>query len=142
MMLSILSNHCTCMFDQRKCTFQDLLDSFDGTDFWYGDSGNESFKSSKSFSRSEDKWWVPVPCLPDNGLSAQSSKDLQKKRDCANQIHKAAIAINNDILAEMEVPESYITTLPKVCYSIYTKNLSWYHKPYNKDIIIGTNRHR
>ncbi|KAF3335559.1 rop guanine nucleotide exchange factor 3-like protein [Carex littledalei] len=91
----------------------DLLDSFDGTDFWYGDPRNDSFKSTKSFSRSEDKWWVPVPCLPDNGLSILASKELQKKRDCANQIHKAAMAINNDILAEMEVPESYITTLPK-----------------------------
>ncbi|KAJ1694744.1 hypothetical protein LUZ63_011442 [Rhynchospora breviuscula] len=91
----------------------DLLDSFDGTDFWYGDKGNESFNSSKSFSRSEDKWWVPVPCLPDNGLSAHARKELQQKRECANQIHKAAMAINNDILAEMEVPESYIITLPK-----------------------------
>ncbi|KAJ3688998.1 hypothetical protein LUZ61_018162 [Rhynchospora tenuis] len=91
----------------------DLLDSFDGTDFWYGDKGKGSFSSSKSFSRSEDKWWVPVPCLPDNGLSTHARKELQQKRECANQIHKAAITINNDILAEMEVPESYIITLPK-----------------------------
>ncbi|KAJ4778556.1 rop guanine nucleotide exchange factor-like protein [Rhynchospora pubera] len=91
----------------------DLLDSFDGTDFWYGDKGTKSFNSAKSFSRSEDKWWVPVPCLPDNGLSTHARKELQQKRECANQIHKAAMAINNDILSEMEVPESYIITLPK-----------------------------
>ncbi|URE03808.1 monooxygenase [Musa troglodytarum] len=45
--------------------------------------------------------------------SEGAQRALQKRRDCANQIHKAAMAINNSILAEMEVPESYMASLPK-----------------------------
>ncbi|XP_020596699.1 rop guanine nucleotide exchange factor 4-like, partial [Phalaenopsis equestris] len=63
--------------------------------------------------RNEEKWWRPIPCLPSYGLSAASRKDLKQKRDCANQIHKAAIAINNGVLAEMDVPDSFIASLPK-----------------------------
>jgi hypothetical protein len=40
---------------------------------------------------------------------------LQHKRDCASQILKAAMAINSNALAEMDVPESYLDSLPKVC---------------------------
>ncbi|KAJ4805739.1 rop guanine nucleotide exchange factor-like protein [Rhynchospora pubera] len=90
----------------------DILDSFHGTEFWYADQKKQSFDSN-SFHRSEDKWWVPVPCLPGNGLPERARKELQQKRECANQIHKAAMAINNAILGEMDVPESYLTTLPK-----------------------------
>ncbi|KAJ1694745.1 hypothetical protein LUZ63_011443 [Rhynchospora breviuscula] len=93
----------------------DILDSFHGTEFWYADQKKQSFDNtnSNSFHRSEDKWWVPVPCLPGNGLPERARKELQQKRECANQIHKAAMAINNAILGEMDVPESYLTTLPK-----------------------------
>jgi len=64
--------------------------------------------------RKEEKWWVPVPCLPPGGLSEKSRKHLRYKRDCANQIHKAAMAINSSILAEMEIPDSFMASLPKV----------------------------
>ena len=37
-----------------------------------------------------------------------------KKRECANQIHKAAMAINSSALAEMDIPETYMSNLPKV----------------------------
>ncbi|KAF3335560.1 Rop guanine nucleotide exchange factor 3 [Carex littledalei] len=90
----------------------DILDSFHGTEFWYADPKKQSFDTN-SFHRSEEKWWIPVPCMPENGLPKRARKELQQKRDCANQIHKAAMAINNAILAEMEVPDSYLTTLPK-----------------------------
>ncbi|KZV13914.1 rop guanine nucleotide exchange factor 3-like [Dorcoceras hygrometricum] len=63
--------------------------------------------------RKEEKWWLPVPCVPPGGLSEKYTKNLCQKRDCANQIHKAAMAINSGILAEMQVPESYIASLPK-----------------------------
>ncbi|KAJ6400579.1 hypothetical protein OIU84_016097 [Salix udensis] len=63
--------------------------------------------------RKEEKWWVPVPCVPSNGLSEESRKHLRHKRDCAYQIHKASMAINSSILAEMEIPDTYIATLPK-----------------------------
>lgn len=64
--------------------------------------------------RKEEKWWLPVPCVPPGGLSEKSRKHLCHKRDCANQIHKAAMAINSTILAEMEIPDSYMANLPKV----------------------------
>lgn len=62
----------------------------------------------------EEKWWLPVPCVSPAGLSEKSKKLLRQKRSCTNQIHKAAMAINNCILADMEIPESYMASLPKV----------------------------
>lgn len=100
---------------------QEILDSFQKAEFWYADAGTRSFgsvTSSSSFRRSthrnEDKWWLPVPCVPDAGLSDKARRDLRQKRDCANQIHKAAVAINSGVLGDMEVPESFMAVLPKV----------------------------
>lgn len=62
-----------------------------------------------------------MPRVPPGGLHENSRKQLQHKRDCTNQILKAAMAINSTTLAEMEVPESYLEVLPKVlkccCYN-------------------------
>lgn len=69
---------------------------------------------SSSFQRQEEKWWLPVPQVPPCGLHENSRKQLQHKRDCANQISKAAMAINNITLAEMQVPDTYLESLPKV----------------------------
>lgn len=98
----------------------EVLDSFEETEFWYAEQGSMSGKSrSGSFrripapQRKEEKWWLPVPCVPSGGLSEKSRKHLRHKRDCANQIHKAAKALNNSILAEMEIPDSYMASLPK-----------------------------
>lgn len=98
---------------------QDILDSFQKTEFWYVEDGKQSLSApSRSFrrivQRKDEKWWLPVPCVPDSGLSEGAQRELQKRRECANQIHKAAMAINNSMLSEMEVPESYMATLPKV----------------------------
>lgn len=41
-------------------------------------------------------------------------KVSKHRRDCTNQILKAAMAINSVTLADMEVPESYFEGLPKV----------------------------
>lgn len=95
---------------------QGILDSFDKPEFWYADQRNQSFNDSKkSFQRSEDKWWLPEPCVPDSGLSDRMHRELQQKRDQASQIHKMAMEINSSILSEMQVPLSYLETLPKVC---------------------------
>ncbi|OVA14027.1 PRONE domain [Macleaya cordata] len=100
----------------------EILESFRDTEFWYAEQGSLSSKSttkSGSFrkvvvnQRKEEKWWLPVPCVPPGGLSEKARKHLQQKRECANQIHKAAMAINNSILAEMQVPDTYMATLPK-----------------------------
>lgn len=104
-------------------SLQEILDSFEETEFWYvdqgimahesaADDGSSSFR--KSFQRQEDKWWLPVPRVSPGGLQENSRKQLQHKRDCTNQILKAAMAINSITLADMEIPESYLESLPRV----------------------------
>nr|POF24314.1 rop guanine nucleotide exchange factor 1 [Quercus suber] len=63
--------------------------------------------------RQEEKWWLPCPKVPQDGLSEDARKSLQQCRDCANQILKAALAINGSVLPEMEIPSAYLDTLPK-----------------------------
>ncbi|XP_050213774.1 rop guanine nucleotide exchange factor 7-like [Mercurialis annua] len=97
----------------------EILESFDDTEFWYVDQGilapeadgSSSFR--RSLHRQEEKWWLPVPRVPPCGLHEDSRKQLQHKRDCTNQILKAAMAINSIALADMEVPESFLEGLPK-----------------------------
>ncbi|XP_010553054.1 PREDICTED: rop guanine nucleotide exchange factor 7-like [Tarenaya hassleriana] len=98
----------------------EILDSFENREFWYADKGisapdsedgSDSFK--RSFHRQEEKWWLPVPRVPPGGLKENSRKQLQHKRDCTNQILKAAMAINSVTLTDMEIPESYIESLPR-----------------------------
>ncbi|KDP24531.1 hypothetical protein JCGZ_25095 [Jatropha curcas] len=97
----------------------EILDSFDNTEFWYVDQGilapdadgSSSFR--RTFQRQEEKWWLPVPRVPPCGLHENSRKQLQHKRDCTNQILKAAMAINSIALADMQVPESFLDALPK-----------------------------
>lgn len=58
-----------------------------------------------------------MPRLPPGGVPETARKDLQNNRECANQILKAAMAINGNALAEMEIPDSYLDSLPKVAIS-------------------------
>ncbi|KAG5037692.1 Rop guanine nucleotide exchange factor 7 [Glycine soja] len=97
----------------------EILDSFVNTEFWYIDQGvlapdadgPSSFR--QALQRQEEKWWLPVPRVPPCGLNENSRKQLQHKRDSTNQILKAAMAINSITLAEMDIPESYLESLPK-----------------------------
>uniref|UniRef100_J3L5U9 PRONE domain-containing protein n=1 Tax=Oryza brachyantha TaxID=4533 RepID=J3L5U9_ORYBR len=97
----------------------EILDSFRDPEFWYVEQGicapdcdgSASFRAA--FPRRDEKWWLPVPRVPPGGLRDKARKQLQHRRDCANQILKAALAINSNALAEMEVPESYLESLPK-----------------------------
>ncbi|CAN0878692.1 Rop guanine nucleotide exchange factor 7 [Linum grandiflorum] len=97
----------------------EMLDSFETTDFWYVDQGMIAAEADGSSSfrrnlpRQEEKWWLPVPRVPAGGLHEDSRKQLQHKRDCTNQILKAAMAINSSTLSDMEVPDSYFDALPK-----------------------------
>ncbi|CAI9782028.1 unnamed protein product [Fraxinus pennsylvanica] len=99
-----------------------ILDGFRDTEFWYIDRGivvDECEKYSSGVSggrpsiRQEEKWWLPHPKVPPKGLSDDMRKRLQQCRDCTNQILKAALAINSNVLAEMEIPDAYLETLPK-----------------------------
>lgn len=89
---------------------QDCLDSFkDQTEICYTSKDDEG-----KTARKDDKWWIPTPKVPPNGLSDTTRKWLQFQKDSVNQVHKAALAINAQVLTEMEVPENYIESLPKV----------------------------
>lgn len=122
-----------------------ILDGFKETEFWYVDrkmvSGDEdesdayphSLSHRRSSVRQQEKWWLPCPKVPPGGLSEDARKKLQQSRDCTNQILKAAMAINSNVLAEMEIPKAYLENLPKVkvpmstswhdCYFIH-----WFYK--------------
>ncbi|CAI9758984.1 unnamed protein product [Fraxinus pennsylvanica] len=51
--------------------------------------------------------------VPPNGLSEESRQFLQKQKEAVNQVLKASMAINAQILSDMEIPENYIESLPK-----------------------------
>ncbi|CAO2815406.1 unnamed protein product [Amaranthus hypochondriacus] len=89
----------------------DCLDNFkDQNEFYYvAKDADESEKGSKR----EDKWWLPTVKVPVNGLSDVTKKWLQFQKDSVNQVLKAAMAINAQVLSEMEIPENYIESLPK-----------------------------
>ncbi|BAT91138.1 Rop guanine nucleotide exchange factor [Vigna angularis] len=96
-----------------------MLDGFHDTQFWYVDRGiiladsKDCDAYGRPSVRQEEKWWLPSPKLPPNGLSEENRKRLQQCRDCTNQILKAAVAINTSVIAEMEIPGAYVESLPK-----------------------------
>ncbi|KAI7752560.1 hypothetical protein M8C21_016972 [Ambrosia artemisiifolia] len=90
----------------------ECLDNFkDQNEFTYVPKDDVESKSSKK--REKDKWWLPTPKVPPNGLSDLTRNWLDFQKDSANQVLKAAMAMNAHILTEMEIPESYIEALPK-----------------------------
>lgn len=105
-----------------------MLDGFHDKEFCYVDRGivlaeaetcdTHAYPSNVSAARpsvrQEEKWWLPYPKVPSKGLSEDARKKLHQCRDCANQILKAALAINSNVLSEMEIPNAYLETLPKV----------------------------
>lgn len=92
---------------------QDYLDNFkDQNEFWYVTRDEED--GEEGSRRKDDKWWLPRVKVPANGLSEVSRKWLQFQKESVNQVLKAAMAINAQILSEMEIPEAYVESLPKV----------------------------
>ncbi|XP_010925866.1 rho guanine nucleotide exchange factor 8 [Elaeis guineensis] len=89
------------------------LDNFkDQKEFWYvSRDADESEKGNAK--RKDDKWWLPTVKVPPDGLSEVSKRWLLFQKDSVNQVLKAAMAINAQVLMEMEVPEVYIESLPK-----------------------------
>ncbi|KAE9616159.1 hypothetical protein Lal_00017190 [Lupinus albus] len=89
----------------------DCLDNFkDQKDFFYvkreeGDVDKDNTNN--------DKWWLPIPKVSPDGLSDAARKFLLYQKDCVTQVLKAAMALNAQTLVEMEIPESYIDSLPK-----------------------------
>ncbi|KAG6488035.1 hypothetical protein ZIOFF_056793 [Zingiber officinale] len=95
------------------------LDNFkDQNEFWYVSKDADEFEKGNT-ERNDDKWWLPVVKVPPNGLTEVSRKWLQFQKECVNQVLKAAMAINAHVLTEMEVPEEYIESLPKVILNLH-----------------------
>ncbi|XP_057768133.1 rho guanine nucleotide exchange factor 8-like isoform X2 [Salvia miltiorrhiza] len=89
----------------------DTLDNFKNEqEYWYVSKDAE--ESEKGFQRG-DKWWLPTIKVPPKGLSEDSRIFLQKQKESVVQVLKASMAINAQILSDMDVPESYMETLPK-----------------------------
>ncbi|KAB2037313.1 hypothetical protein ES319_D03G066100v1 [Gossypium barbadense] len=91
----------------------DGLETFkDQTEFYYlSKDASDSEKGNNK--REDDKWWLPTVKVPPDGLSEAARKNLQVQKECVTQVLKAAMAINAQHLSEMEIPESYIESLPK-----------------------------
>ncbi|XP_022575385.2 rop guanine nucleotide exchange factor 13 [Brassica napus] len=91
----------------------DCLDKFkDQDEFYYVTSDSPEHLNSNS-SRNNDKWWLPTVKVPPNGLSETSKRFLLSQKECVSQVLKSALAINAEVLSQMETPESYIDSLPK-----------------------------
>ncbi|GAB2215268.1 hypothetical protein Drorol1_Dr00019649 [Drosera rotundifolia] len=111
----------------------DILESFQGTEFCYMEQWHRSMNSSRTVSfrkvvpRQDEKWWLPVPYIPPGGLSEHCRKHLKHQRDCANQIHKAAMANNANILNEMAITalEDDILVLMCIFFVLCTPKASY-----------------
>ncbi|XP_023514662.1 rop guanine nucleotide exchange factor 12-like [Cucurbita pepo subsp. pepo] len=89
------------------------LDNFKEQNEFYYVSRDADDSEKGNNKRKDDKWWLPTARVPPNGLSEMTRKFLQYQKDCVNQVLKAAMAINAQIISEMEIPEDYIESLPK-----------------------------
>lgn len=81
-------------------------------EFWYAEVGSREDGQSKSSGQSK-RWWVPLPQIPQSGLSDAERKKLLDSGKLVNQIFKAAKAINENVLYEMPVPTVIKDSLPK-----------------------------
>ncbi|KAL4296656.1 hypothetical protein GQ457_12G023110 [Hibiscus cannabinus] len=89
----------------------DTLDNFgQEKEFWYVSKNDAEGMES---SQREDKWWHPIVKVPENGLSEPQRRWLQNQKESVNQVLKAAMNINAEVLSEIAIPDSYIDSLPK-----------------------------
>ncbi|RVX15972.1 Rop guanine nucleotide exchange factor 5 [Vitis vinifera] len=103
-----------------------MLDDFSDSEFYYVDRGvivsgadncerhSLSSPSGRPSIRQEEKWWLPFPRVPPNGLSESVTNRLQQCKEWTNQILKAAMAINSSVLAEMEIQMFTWTACPRL----------------------------
>ncbi|KAK4479155.1 hypothetical protein RD792_014666 [Penstemon davidsonii] len=88
-----------------------VLDKFvEQDEFWY--VSKDADESEQGIQRN-GKWWLPTVKVPPNGLSEVTRQFLQKQKEAVNQVLKASMAINAQILSDMEIPDNYIESLPK-----------------------------
>ncbi|KAG9137731.1 hypothetical protein Leryth_020733 [Lithospermum erythrorhizon] len=89
---------------------QSCLDNFTDNEFWYV---SKDADDSEKGVQMMDKRCLSTVKVPPDGLSEESRRKLQYQKECVNQVLKASLAINAQILSEMEIPDNYIENLPK-----------------------------
>ncbi|KAJ4787806.1 rop guanine nucleotide exchange factor-like protein [Rhynchospora pubera] len=88
------------------------LETFkDSQEFSY--LSKDSKEKNNSTQREDDKWWLPTVKVQPGGLSADARKHIEMIRRDTNQILKLAMAINANVLTEMQIPDAYVENLPK-----------------------------
>jgi PRONE (Plant-specific Rop nucleotide exchanger) len=103
-----------CFFFFSHVIKQQYLETFKDTqEFWYVSKDSNEFKNN-STQREDDKWWLPTVKVQPGGLSTDARKHIEMIRRDTNQILKLAMAINANVLTEMQIPDAYIQNLPKV----------------------------
>ncbi|KAG8077527.1 hypothetical protein GUJ93_ZPchr0007g6006 [Zizania palustris] len=92
----------------------EYLDNFkDEQEFWYVSKNAADESEEGDAPRQGDKWWIPTVRVSPEGLSDVSKRWIQHQKDLVGQVLKAAMAINADVLTQMEIPEQYMESLPK-----------------------------
>lgn len=104
--------------------WQEILDSMIETEFWYDEGGSRAEGRS---GRHGQKWWLPLPQVPRNGLSDSQTKKLMNQGKIVLQVFKAVKSINESVLFAMPVPAIIRDALPKV-----VPNLSFRSLLYNQ----------
>ncbi|CAM8940830.1 unnamed protein product [Rhodiola kirilowii] len=88
----------------------EMLDSMVYTEFWYDESGSRAEGRS---GRHGQKWWLPLPQVPGNGLSDSQRRKLMNQGKIVMQVFKAVKSINESVLLTMPVPKIISDALPK-----------------------------
>uniref|UniRef100_A0A7N0TYU1 PRONE domain-containing protein n=1 Tax=Kalanchoe fedtschenkoi TaxID=63787 RepID=A0A7N0TYU1_KALFE len=88
----------------------DMLDSMVNTEFWYDEGGS---RAEGRGGRPGQKWWLPLPQVPGDGLSDSQRKKLMNQGRIVLQVFKAVKSINDSVLLTMPVPAVIRDALPK-----------------------------
>lgn len=102
------------------------------TEFWYSEVGSRAEGRNKS-TRESKRWWLPLPRVPEAGLSETARNKLLCKAKVVLQVFKAAKAINESVLLEMPVPHIIKDALPKVSLQHHLQHT---RVPYKKLFLV------
>ncbi|GAU10994.1 hypothetical protein TSUD_112870 [Trifolium subterraneum] len=89
----------------------ECLDNFkDQQEFYYV---SKDADKDKDKSNGDEKWWLPTPKVPEEGLSDAARKFLQYQKDCVNQNGRASLgdAAYRCITVEFFDPDQFLSTV-------------------------------
>ncbi|KAL9259539.1 Rop guanine nucleotide exchange factor 14-like protein [Drosera capensis] len=90
----------------------EILDSMVKTEFWYADCSTLG-EARDGCAKTSNRWWLPFPRIPKDGLSEKARKKLLCQGNLVHQVFKAAKSINEDVLNGMSVPGTLQKSLPR-----------------------------